>query len=118
MCLMLYVATATEIPPGSSSDLRVESLEEAREGVRRWFSQPFVRFLGSHTGCSCGFPSVIAETPVEYYEGMPLESDDREADLRSVRALLQLLGEVASARAPIELYPVADGDEAKPPKGI
>ena len=115
---MLYIGTATEIPLGSSSDLRVESLEEARQPVGRWFSQPAVRFLGSHTGCSCGFPSVIAETPVEYYEGMPLESDDRAADLRSVRALLQLLEQVMTSRAPVELYPVADGDEAKPPKGV
>jgi hypothetical protein len=39
-----------------------------------------------HTGCGCGSPSVIAESPVEYYDGLSLDSDDRAADLRSVRA--------------------------------
>ena len=88
MCLMLYVGTAAALPLISSADLRVENVDEARQGVKQWFSSPAVRFVGAHTGCSCGFPSVIAESPIVYYEGMPLQSDDRVADLRSVRALL------------------------------
>jgi hypothetical protein len=35
---------------------------------------PHVRFIGAHTGCSCGFPSVIAEEPFEYYEGRSVRS--------------------------------------------
>ena len=31
-----------------------------REAVIQWFTLPTVRFIGAHTGCSCGFPSVIA----------------------------------------------------------
>lgn len=117
MCLMLYIGTPTNLPLHSSADLKIEAVEAAREEVRRWFAHPAVRFVGAHTGCSCGFPSVIPESPIEYYEGMSLQSDDREADLRSVRALLQLVGQVLAHSDSVELYPVADGDESKPPKG-
>lgn len=117
MCLMLYLGGPEELPPASTPDLRVEPVDPNRREVERWFSLPAVRFVGAHTGCSCGFPSVIAEVPIEYYEGMELESDDRDADLRSVRALLALLRDVSSRTDRIELYPVASGDEVKAPKG-
>ena len=118
MCLMLYIGAADELPPVSSSDVRLEPVEPARQAVARWFSLPVVRFVGAHTGCSCGFPSVIAESPIQYYEGMPLQSDDRAADLRSVRALLELVNGVVGQGEVVELYPVADGDEAHQPKGV
>jgi len=118
MCLMLYIGTATELPLTTSADLRVERVSEPRDRVRHWFSQPAVRFVGAHTGCSCGFPSVTGESPVQYYEGMPLESDDRQADLRSVRALIVLLGGIVTDTASVELYPVADGDESEAPRGV
>ena len=118
MCLMLYLGTMTDLPLVPGDDLRVELVQSARESVRRWFSVPTVHFVGAHTGCSCGFPSVIAETPVDYFEGMRLDSDDRAADLRSVRALIDLVALVAQRDGRVELYPVADGDEMKPPKGV
>ena len=118
MCLMLYIGTGQELPLLSSRDLKVEHVDPARKAVSQWFSQPVVQFVGAHTGCSCGFPSVIADSPVEYYEGMPLHSDDRLADLRSVRALIELLGRAMARGSRVELYPVADGDESKPPKGV
>jgi hypothetical protein len=118
MCLMLYIGTAEELSLRSAADLRIESVDAARRDVTQWFSYPSVRFVGAHTGCSCGFPSVIAESPIEYYEGMPLESDDRVADLRSVRALIELLRQVVSRSDGVELYPVADGEELKAPKGV
>ena len=118
MCLMLYIGTAEELPLTSSADLSVERVDETRQAVKQWFSQPFVRFVGAHTGCSCGFPSVIAESPLEYFEGMAFQSDDRAADLRSVRALVEWVGQVAIRSDRVELYPVADGAESRQPKGI
>ena len=117
MCLMLYLGTATPVPLVSTQDLRVENVADARAEVRQWFTQPVVHFIGAHTGCSCGFPAVIAEEPVEYYEGMPLVSDDRDADLRSVAALLDLLRQTLRENPLVELYPIGDGDESRPPKG-
>jgi hypothetical protein len=118
MCLMLYIGTAEELPLSSSADLRIESVDPTRHTVKQWFSHPAVRFVGAHTGCSCGFPSIMAESPLQYYEGMPLESDDRAADLRSVRSLLELIGRVTARSEPVELYPVADGEQSEPPKGV
>jgi len=117
MCLMLYIGTAEELPLESSDALKVESLEPRARDVEQWFSHPFIRFVGAHTGCSCGFPSVIAETEIEHYEGMPLLSDDRGADLRSVEALIELLARGLAHADRVELYPVAHGDESKAPKG-
>ena len=115
---MLYIGTGENLPAEPSADLRVEDVAAGRQAVRQWFSLPVVRFLGAHTGCSCGFPSVMAETAIEYYDGMPLDGDDRAADLRSVGALLDLLGRVMANGSRVELYPIADGDEEKPPKGV
>ncbi len=118
MCLMLYIGCKKELPVSTSPDLRVEYVDEARQCVLQWFSLPTVRFIGAHTGCSCGFPSVISESPIECYSGMPLESDERAADLLSVRALLSLLGEVLASGQRVELYPAWDGDEGVVPKGV
>lgn len=118
MCLMLYIATAEALPLRESPDLRVEAVNDARRVVEGWFSHAAVRFVGAHTGCSCGFPSVFGESRIEYYDGMPLESDDREADLRSVRALIALISEAAAGSERVELYPVADGDESRQPRGV
>lgn len=118
MCLMLYIGTAEELPTGSSPDLTIEAVSEPRQEVKLWFSHPAVSFVGAHTGCSCGFPSIMAESPLDYYEGMPLQSDDRAADLRSVRALLDLIGQTLVRSDRVEFYPVPDGDELKEPKGV
>jgi len=115
---MLYIGTGEELPPSSSADLSIEPVDAARQGVKQWFTHPAVRFVGAHTGCSCGFPSVIAESPLEYYEGMVLQSDDRLADLRSVRALIELVGRVVAHSIRVELYPVADGEESMAPRGV
>ena len=116
MCLMLYMATVSEQPCWSSSDLRVEPLEPAREAVRRHFTLQEVRVIGSHLGCGCGFPSVIAEQPIDYFHGMLDGAPDRTADLRSVVSLLELLRLLTRTGA-VELYPVGDGDEGQPGKG-
>ena len=118
MCLMLYIGTAEELPTSSSPDLTIEAVSEPRQEVKLWFSHPAVSFVGAHTGCSCGFPSIMAESPLDYYEGMPLQSDDRAADLRSVRALLDLIGPTLVRSDRVELYPVPDGAQLKEPKGV
>jgi hypothetical protein len=89
MCLMLYMATHGGQPRRNSPELSVEEVEPSREAVRQWFSLPVVRFIGAHTGCSCGFPHVVGDEPVEYWAGM-FGDQDREADLRSVESLLVL----------------------------
>ena len=65
VCLMLYLATQGDLPPRTSPELSVEEVEPSREAVRQWFSLPIVRFIGAHSGCSCGFPHVVAEEPID-----------------------------------------------------
>ena len=114
---MLYLGTASDIPTDAAADLRIEEVREADLGVKQWFSLPYIHFIGAHTGCSCGFPSVTADVPIEFFPGMFDDNPDRAADLRSVEALLALIGRHASKTTEIQLYPVWNGEEAKPPKG-
>jgi hypothetical protein len=118
MCLMLYIGSREALPERSTAELSVEPVEEARREVAQWFSQPAVQFVGAHTRCSCGFPSIVAESVIEYYEGMWADSGDRADDLRSVSALIGLLRGVLGAGQTVELYPVWDGEEGKVPKGV
>jgi hypothetical protein len=116
MCLMVYLATSYELPLRAAPEFCVEDVEESRQAVRQWFTLPAVRFVGAHTGCSCGFPHVIAEEPISYYDGM-FSDTDREADLSSVRALLNLIRDNVSVSSEVQAYPVWDGEEGVPPKG-
>ena len=118
MCLMLYAATRGDQPLRTAPDLRVEEVEDSRVAVHQWFSLPTVRFIGAHTGCSCGFPHlVMAPEPAEYFDGMFRDDEDRAADLRSLRLLLALIREHVGTAGEVQLYPVWDGNEASPPKG-
>ena len=113
---MLYMATQDDVSVRTFPELSVEEVEPSREAVRQWFSLPVVRFIGAHTGCSCGFPHIVADEPIEYWEGM-FDGEHREADLKSVESLLTLVREHVTATGEVQLYPVWDGEEGKPPKG-
>ena len=79
------------------------------------FSLPNVRYIGSHSGCSCGFPHIVAEEPIEYFEGMFEDNDDRRADLRSLALLLPLVREHVLTSGEVEMYPVWDLEEHEQP---
>ena len=117
MCLMLYLGTGSPLALQADADLRVEPVEKGRGAVRQWFSQPHIHFIGAHTGCSCGFPHVVAETPIEWFEGMFGDEAERLDDLRSVGALIQLVTRVLQVDGGAELYPVWNGEEGYAPKG-
>ena len=108
MCLMVYLATADEQPVQSSPELRVEAIEPTAAVVHQWFSLPVVRFIGAHTGCSCGFRHVGPnEQPVEYFEGMFDDSDeDARKDLRSTRSLISLIRAHVATAGEVQMYPV------------
>jgi hypothetical protein len=114
---MVYLATAGDQPLRDDVDLVVQEVEPSREAVRQWFSLPTIRFIGAYTGCSCGFPSVIAEEPIEYYDGMLDDHPDRQQQPRSVESLLALIRAHLHADGEVQLYPVSDGSEGAPPKG-
>ena len=114
---MLYLATSIEVPTTETQSRRLEPVADDTENVlRQVFTLPHVRFVGAHTGCSCGFPYVVAEEPFDHYQGMFDAGPDREQDVQSLRALLDLLA-VHVSTGSVELYPVWNGEEALPPKG-
>ena len=120
MCLMLYLATASEQALLSSPDLGVEEIEPRRAAVRQWFSLPQARWVRAHGTCSCGFPHLISDDRLEWEEWLApvlAQSDDRESDLRSVQALIELIGPQVRETGVVELYPVGDGSEGEAPKG-
>jgi len=114
---MLYMAAGCPIPHQSTPSLTVEDVPSERQAIRQWLALPTIRFVGAHTGCSCGFPSVLGDQPVEYYEGLFDNSEGREKDLASIRNLLELIGQMLQSCPLIELLPVWAGDESEPPAG-
>ena len=117
MCMMLYLGTRLDVPVRVGADLRIEEVSSAGEAVRQWFSLPYVHLIGAHTHCGCGFPSVAADVPIEFYPGMFEDHPEREADLRSVEALIELIREQLSSDDEVQLYPVWNGEEGKVPQG-
>lgn len=99
-----------------SADISVEEVQPSRAVVRQWFGLPNVRHIGSHSDCSCGFPHIAAEEPIEYFEGMFEDNDERRADLRSLAPLFPLIREHVLTSGEVELYPVWDLEEHQPPK--
>jgi hypothetical protein len=110
---MLFIATSEPLEEFESEDLSIQALSDGNEVVTRHFSHPHVRFIGSHTDCSCGFPSVIADDgPLEYFEGMFGDEEDDEnrlKNLRSVRAPLETVRACLTNERSIELFPVWAG---------
>ena len=116
MCLLLYIASSVRIPEIHDDDISVEPIDQGAEVVKRLFSLPEVRFIGA-PGCSCTFPHVVAEQPIEWFEGMFNDEGDREEELSSVRALFALLDQLLSTSSEVQMYPVWNGAEGENPKG-
>ncbi len=91
MCLGLYVASRSLLAISESPELSVQEIDPTEDVVRQNFSLPHVRYLGAHTGCSCGFPHVIAESPFVWFEEFEDEHADREKNIGSLSALVSLL---------------------------
>ena len=126
MCLALYFACEGQLPvrnhpTDAPPEFSIEVIGPMGEPVRQWFSLPVIRYIGTHTGCSCGFRHVCAEVPIEYYEGM-FEYDEANEDdqdtLRTAQLLIDLIHEKLALTDEIQMYPVWDGDEGLAPKGI
>ena len=105
MCMVLYAAADAPLPElperNPPAPLSARPIRDAEEAVRPHFTKPHVYFLGSHTGCSCGF---------QYGEGVEEDSEGRE----SVRQLGEYLAAAVECAGAIEVYACWDGEEAEP----
>jgi len=106
MCMVLYAAADAPlraIPDDGPVPLTVRPINTAEEAVRERFSKQHVYFLGSHSGCSCGFSYGYSPTT-------------DAAGRASVAQLGSYLAHSVGALGPIELYACWVGDEAEPPR--
>jgi hypothetical protein len=115
MCLRLYIATTGDQPCFETDLLNVEDIEPGWTAVRQWLSLPVVRFVGAHTGCSCGFRSVKATEPIAYDEGLFYEDERTAATKRaSLSALMAMARAFAERDGEIEMLAIWEGDEWEP----
>jgi hypothetical protein len=103
MCLAVYLASPYPLlNAGRWEDtptLSLKPLLEREAAIRVRFSHPHVYYVGSHTGCGCGFGA-----------GDPANADSRQ---RTIADLVGLLSE-AAGDAPFEILTCWEGDERKP----
>lgn len=103
--MVLYAAADAPLPeiPERTPPAPLSSrlIRDAEEAVRQHFTKPYVYFLGSHTGCSCGF---------QYGEYVEEDSEGRE----SVRRLGGYLAAAVEQLGQVEVYACWDGEEAEP----
>jgi hypothetical protein len=115
---MLYLGSQRPVELCKNAWLSIESLQEEARAVRRHVQRDHIYFVGAHTGCSCGFPHVIAETEIAYFDGLfDDQSPGRESDLASVRELLTVIDKVLEHHPDCVLLPVWNGEEVAEPKG-
>jgi hypothetical protein len=107
--MVLYAASDSPLPEIAEDTppppLSIRPVTGTEELVRVHFSRPYAYFLGSHTGCSCGF---------QYGEGVDHDAEGRE----SVRALGAFLTSAVQSSGAIELFACWDGDEAEAPERV
>jgi hypothetical protein len=88
MCLAVYLAADLPLPPVELATFLVRPLERREADVRQQFSKPHVYYIGSYTGCGCGFspddPSGTAkraETIAALLAYLDREAPDHEVEL-------------------------------------
>jgi hypothetical protein len=118
MCLELYIGCDAEIALRTTFEFSVEPVEGECNTVRRWFSVNHVYSVSAHGQCACAFPHVIAETPIEYYDGFfDDDDDDRSVQLASMRAIFDLVSTCLSRAPEVQFYPVWEGEQDASPRG-
>jgi len=101
MCMELFVASdqPIECSRGWTGEayLTVEEVDDTDDLIRRHLTLPHVRFLGAHTGCSCGFEYGVRTPETEE------ETQQDQAGRRSVDALRDFLKTHLDAGASLQL---------------
>lgn len=117
---MLYAGTERPIARvalnQNARDLSVSTLKEGEEQIRQHFTQPEVQYIGSTTGCGCGFSSVMEQNGGWPFGEDPDEvrdPDDIAEDLFNREGLVRLLR--STGEEVIELYGIWADRVSEPP---
>jgi len=120
MCFQLYAGTTNPIPRiawnHGARDISVQSLKEVEKGIRQHFANPEVQYIGSTTGCGCGFPNVMWQNGGWPHWDDPNEISDPSdiaEDRFNCEGLVNLLR--STGEESVELYGIWSGNEQKPP---
>jgi len=120
MCFLLYAGTEKPIARVAfnkdARDLSVVSLDQIDGQIRQHFTQPEVQYIGSTTGCGCGFPSVMEQNGGWPFWEDPDEirdPDDIAEDLFNREGLVRLLRN--TGEDVIELYGIWADSHGEPP---
>ena len=122
MCLALFLATTKPVAPVPLNDanpqFNIQPITDRERPVLAQFSKPSVVYLGSHTGCSCGFGYCMhGDPPPEPPEvDTPEDVAELERVRASVSALRACLAECLSREEAVELFACWEGDEESQPE--
>ena len=88
MCMALFLATTRPVAPIPLNDanpqFNIQPITDRERPVLAQFSKPSVVYLGSHTGCSCGFGYCMHGDPPP--EPPEVDTPEDVAELERVRA--------------------------------
>ena len=105
MCMVVYLAADSSLPliawDEQNPAFNVTELSEYEQSVRGQFHKPYVYYLGSYTGCSCGFS--------------PDSNGGAELAIKSQEALISYVAQAATSGA-VELFVCWEGDWQESPK--
>lgn len=101
MCYTLLLSTDSPVDLSMHNDSLIAFSRELPEsGDERFLGYPCKWFVGSRTGCSCGFRHLYVDSvglgfdePVDWY---PEETDDIEATIRFIAIVRELVAAGAS----------------------
>lgn len=119
MCFSLFVGTSQPLPRSEwirgGPLVNVRDLNEGDAWTGTFFTKPEIRYLGSDTGCSCGFPSVMRDAygSWPYYMDPIKDAEDIENNGKICNELCELLA--LADEDWIELYGIWAGDEGREP---
>ena len=112
MCVALYIAADSEPPlvpwNEATPGFNVVSVEDHERVVAKHLSKPHLRYLGAHTGCSCGFD--YGQTSTDTSE----EREEERLGRESVASLRRYLDRMVETNDTVELYACWEGDWEEP----
>jgi len=109
MCLAVYLATESTVPPiewnKESPAFYLEAVEEGQP-VCKQFSLPYVYYAGSHEGCGCGFSKDGEVGPeLEHYQA-------------NYRSLGHTIRAALAQGSKVEVFTCWEGDQGDMPEFI
>ena len=119
MCFSLFAGTSRPLPRSEwildGPLVNVRNLHESDAWTRAFFTKPEIQYIGSDTGCSCGFPTVMQDGYGNwpYYKDPVKDAEDIESDKNICNELCKILTQADEDW--IELYGIWAGNEGCEP---